>query len=130
MEDHTNKNFTIRVPSNMTKGSFETNFIHEFNESTDDEFNESTDGIIVKVPKMDSNISLDSFLTKGTGESINEFLVRKTLTKKIDNLRISGSDIDQVVVISLGQLIMKKAKLNVSYDNNIENIISFIMDSL
>lgn len=74
------------------------------------------------------NASLDDILRIETGETAEDFRLRKELTIKLAN--INNFKLNNMTAMVAASMLTKKTKLNVSYDQNIENALTYLLSLL
>lgn len=83
-------------------------------------------GVSAATPNVAAD--LKDMLQKESDETIDDFEYRKVLTEKIST--IPNVSLNNVTCVTLGLMIMKKAKLQVNYDSDIESVITYILEML
>lgn len=72
--------------------------------------------------------SIDDLLQKESQESLKDFNIRKEITLKINNIK--EPKIKNSTCVVIGLMITKKLRFGIKYEDNIENLIKYILDVL
>ena len=72
--------------------------------------------------------NIDDLLQKESQESLKDFNIRKEITLKINNIK--DPKIKNSTCVVIGLMITKKLRFGIKYEENIENLIKYILDVL
>lgn len=87
---------------------------------------EEVDNLLSKNENPTAN--LDDILRIETGESNEDFAKRKDLTHKLANIK--DFKVNNMTAMVAASMLIKKTKLGVTYDANIENALSYLLSLL
>jgi len=74
----------------------------------------------------DSKFTIDDYIFQSFGEHIDNFAIRRELIKAI----YSKTDYDPVSCVVFSHMLMNKAILNATYDDQIEELMTQLLEKL
>ena len=79
-------------------------------------------------PITEAEPTIEDIICRETWESLQEFQARKILTLKLE--AIPDYKINNMTAVVIASMMMKKAKLGLEYDENVEKSITYLMELL
>ncbi len=82
-------------------------------------------GLSITDPTENTNATIEDIMEREVDETIEEYMDRIILTRKL--AIIPDYRLNAVTAVTVGSMIMKKAKLGIRYDNDMEGAISYLI---
>lgn len=79
-------------------------------------------------PIQEAEPTIEDVLCRETSETLEEFEARRILTLKLAS--IPDYTINPITAVVIGSMMMKKARLGLEYDSNIEKSLAYLMELL